>query len=97
VRVGLWLDAARLRDEDLTPRPRSPHGWREDLLIGQNVPEDAGDLVFRLPETPAAWQFLIDIVPVQLAAEHLSRLRGENCDVFRFCPYIVEGEGGLSG
>jgi glucosamine--fructose-6-phosphate aminotransferase (isomerizing) len=97
VRIGLWLDAVRLRDEDLTLARDLHAAGVKTLLIGQNVPQDAGNLVFRLPKTPAAWQFLIDIVPVQLAAEYVSRLRGENCDAFRFCPYIVEGEGGLSG
>jgi hypothetical protein len=29
------------------------------------------DLVFGLPEVPADWQFLIDIIPAQMAAKRL--------------------------
>ena len=63
------------------------------MLIGQDLAEDAGDLVFRLPEIPVEWQFLIDIIPVQIAAEKVSRLSGVDCDKFRLCPYIVEDDG----
>jgi glutamine---fructose-6-phosphate transaminase (isomerizing) len=67
------------------------------ILIGQNLPPDAADLVFQLPEVPAEWQFMIDIVPAQLAAEYFSRLSGVDCDSFRVCSYIVEEEYGLIG
>jgi hypothetical protein len=64
-------------------------------MRGQDVPEDAGDLVFRLPEMPAEWQFLIDVIPTQLAAERLAHLSGVDCDSFRLCSYTVENEWGL--
>jgi hypothetical protein len=44
---------------------------------------------------PPNWQFLIDIIPAQLAAERLARLSGVDCDSFRFCSFIVEDEYGL--
>ena len=66
------------------------------LLIGQELEADAADLVMNIPTIPAAWQFLIDIIPAQLAAERLARLRGADCDSFRICPYIIEEEGGLT-
>jgi glucosamine--fructose-6-phosphate aminotransferase (isomerizing) len=94
-RIGLWIDAERLRREDLAlAADLSKHGARV-MLIGQNLPADAADLVLELPQIPAPWQFLIDIIPAQLAAEQLARRRGEDCDSFRICPYIVEAEGGL--
>ena len=65
------------------------------MLIGQELPQDAGDLVFQLPAVPPGWQFLIDIIPAQLAAERLARLSGVDCDSFRLCSYIVEDEYGL--
>jgi len=65
------------------------------MLIGSHLPAHAGDLVFRLPEVPSEWQFLIDIVPAQLAAESLARLSGVDCDSFSICSYIVEDEYGL--
>ncbi|HEX2524635.1 MAG TPA: hypothetical protein VHP35_21185, partial [Terriglobia bacterium] len=67
------------------------------MLIGQNLSADAGDLVLRLPITPRGWQFLVDIMPAQLAAEHLSQVRGMDCDSFRICSYIVESDRGLTG
>ena len=65
------------------------------MLIGQKLPDDAGDLVFQLPAIPAEWQFLIDIIPAQLAAERLARLSGVDCDSFRLSSYIVEDQSGL--
>jgi len=65
------------------------------MLIGRDLPQDAGDLVFQVPATPTGWQFLIDIIPAQLAAERLARLSGVDCDSFRFCSFIVENEYGL--
>jgi glucosamine--fructose-6-phosphate aminotransferase (isomerizing) len=51
--------------------------------------------VLRLPKIPCDWQFLIDVIPAQLAAERLARMSGVDCDSFRFCSYIVEDESGL--
>jgi hypothetical protein len=48
-----------------------------------------------LPETPAHWDFLLDVMPVQLAAERLSRLSGVDCDSLRFSSFIVDGDYGL--
>jgi hypothetical protein len=59
------------------------------------LPEDAGDLVFQLPEIPGDWQFLIDIIPAQLVAERLARLSGSDPDTFRLCSFVVEDEAGL--
>lgn len=96
LRVGMWLDGAKLRTEDLTlAKDLRGHGAKV-LLIGQELAADAADLVVNIPAIPAAWQFLIDIIPAQLAVERLARLRGVDCDSFRICPYIVEQEGGLS-
>ena len=64
-------------------------------VIGQRIPEDSGNLVLQLPDIPADWQFLIDIIPAQLAAEHLARLSGVDPDSFRYGSYIVESEYGL--
>jgi glutamine---fructose-6-phosphate transaminase (isomerizing) len=94
-RIGLWIDGERLRREDLALAADLRKYGARVMLIGQNLPADAADLVLELPLIPAPWQFLIDIIPVQLAAEQLARLRGEDCDSFRICAYIIEAEGGL--
>jgi len=54
-------------------------------------------LTLQLPGIPAPWQFLVDCIPVQLAAEQLARLSGEDSDTFRLCSFVVEDEAGLLG
>jgi hypothetical protein len=65
------------------------------MLIGTTLPADAADLVLQLPPWPSGWQFLMDIIPAQLAAEALARISGVDCDEFRFASYVVEGDKGL--
>src|SRR6266850_4038853 len=94
-RFGMWIDGARMREQDLAVVRDLRKLGASVMLIGQNLPSDAGDLVFQLPAIPSGWQFVIDIMPVQLAAELLSRLSGVDCDSFRLCSFIVEDESGL--
>lgn len=95
VRFGLWIDGAHMREPDFAVARDLRELGARVMLIGQKLRDDAGDLVFRLPEIPAEWQFLIDIIPAQLVAERLSRLSGVDCDTFRLSSYVVEDEGGL--
>ena len=95
MRFGIWMDGAQMREQDFAvARDLRKLGARV-MLIGQKLPEDAGDLVFQLPAIPAEWQFLIDIIPAQLVAERLAGLSGVDCDTFRLCSFVVEDEGGL--
>ena len=71
-------------DERRAVRREGPPGGRRQL-----------DRLLPGPATPDRWQFLVDIVPGQVASERLSRLRGVDCDSFLYCPYIIETEGGL--
>ncbi len=94
-RFGMWIDGAQMREQDLAVARDLRQLGASVMLIGQNLPDDAGDLVFQLPAILPEWQFLIDIIPVQLAAERLSRLSGVDCDSFRLCSFVVEDEYGL--
>jgi hypothetical protein len=67
------------------------------MAIGQDLPASAGDLVLQVPSLPAEWQFVLDIIPMQIASECRARFGNQNCDEFRLCAYIVEDEGGLIG
>ncbi|MBZ5663246.1 MAG: SIS domain-containing protein [Acidobacteriia bacterium] len=96
-RFGIWVDRQRGREQDLSVARDLRRLGASVVLIGQNLPPDSGDLVFQLPSIPAQWQFMIDILPAQLAAEYLARLSGVDCDSFRICSYIVEDEFGLIG
>ncbi len=95
VRFGMWIDGAKMREQDLAvARDLRKLGARV-MLIGQRLPADAGDLIFQLPAIPSEWQFLIDIIPAQLVAERLARLSGSDPDTFRLCSFVVEEESGL--
>jgi glucosamine--fructose-6-phosphate aminotransferase (isomerizing) len=95
MRFGIWIDGARMREQDLALARDLRKLGALVMLIGQRLPEDAGDLVFQLPEIPSEWQFLIDIIPAQLVAERLARLSGVDADTFRLCSFVVEDDAGL--
>jgi glucosamine--fructose-6-phosphate aminotransferase (isomerizing) len=94
-RFGVWIDGECMRGQDLAVARDLRKLGASVMLIGRDLPKDAGDLMFQLPDVPPDWQFLIDIIPAQLAAEGLARLSGVDCDSFRFCSFIVEDEFGL--
>lgn len=93
--AGMWIDAERMRSQDLDLARDLRRLGARVMLIGQQLKESDADCVLCLPPIPAQWQFLIDIVPIQIAAEKLAAVRGEDPDSFRLCSYIVEDEGGL--
>jgi glucosamine--fructose-6-phosphate aminotransferase (isomerizing) len=94
-RFALWIDGSRQREKDLVMARDLRQLGASVMLTGQNVPDDAGDLVFQLPAIPSEWQFMIDIIPVQLVADRLAALSGVDCDTFRLCSFVVEDDGGL--
>jgi glucosamine--fructose-6-phosphate aminotransferase (isomerizing) len=96
-RFGVWIDAEVMREQDLAVARDLRNMGASVMLIGQRLKKDDADLVFELPVIPAAWQFLIDIIPAQLVAERLARLSGVDSDTFRYCSFIVEDEYGLIG
>jgi glucosamine--fructose-6-phosphate aminotransferase (isomerizing) len=95
MRFGMWMDGAKMREADLAVARDLEKLGASVMLIGQRIPRDAGGLVFELPAIPAEWQFVIDMIPAQLAAERLAQLSGVDCDTFRLCSFIVEDEAGL--
>jgi glucosamine--fructose-6-phosphate aminotransferase (isomerizing) len=95
LRFCIWIDQSRMRDQDLSVAYDLRELGASVMLIGENLPPDAGDLVCQLPTSPANWQFAVDVFPIQLAAERMSRLLGVDCDSFRLCSYVVEDEHGL--
>jgi glucosamine--fructose-6-phosphate aminotransferase (isomerizing) len=95
IRFCMWIDGARMRDQDLAIARDLTRLGAQIMLIGRNLPQDASALTFQLPDVPPHWQFLLDVIPAQLAAERLSRLSSVDCDVFRYCSFIVEDDYGL--
>ena len=95
VRFGMWIDGLHMREQDLAVARDLRRLGASVMLIGQDLSESGGDLVFQLPLIPSEWQYLIDIIPAQLAAERLAQLSGVDCDSFRLCSHVVEDEYGL--
>lgn len=95
VRFGIWIDGAKMRDQDLAVARDLRKLGAQVMLIGQRLPQDAGDLGLQVPEMASEWQFLIDIIPAQLVAERLARISGADPDTFRLCSFVVEEESGL--
>jgi len=96
MRFCLWIDQQLMREADLAVARDLRELGASVVIIGEGVPAHAADLVCQLPTSPPHWQFAIDMLPAQLAAERLSRLRGVDCDSFRICSYVVENEYGLA-
>jgi len=97
MRFGIWLDAAQMREQDLATARDLQKLGASVMLIGQDIPLDAADLILQLPKIAGAWQFVVDCIPAQLATEHMARLAGVDSDTFRLCSFVVEDEAGLLG
>jgi glucosamine--fructose-6-phosphate aminotransferase (isomerizing) len=95
MRFCLWIDQVQMRDQDLAVANDLQELGASVMLIGERLPQNAGDVVCQLPASPLHWQSVVDVLPIQLAAERLSRMSGVDCDSFRICSYIVEDESGL--
>ena len=95
LRIAMWIDRETMRAQDLAVAGDLRRLGAKVLVIGQDLPPDAGDLVLQLPSIRREWQFLIDIIPIQITAERLANAGKQDCDTFRLCQYIVEDEGGL--
>jgi glucosamine--fructose-6-phosphate aminotransferase (isomerizing) len=95
-RIGLWIQPEAHRDGDLRIAVELQAMGAEVLLVGQALHCPEAALAINVPPLPAVWQFVLDIIPAQLAAEQLAWLRGEDCDAFRYCPYVIQHAVGLS-
>jgi fructoselysine-6-P-deglycase FrlB-like protein len=96
LRVCLWVSDERMRSQDITLLNQMRAQGAKVMAIGRDIDAGTANLSLQIPATPFPWQFLVDIFPAQIVAELLARLRGEDCDAFRFCSYVVESEGGLT-
>jgi glucosamine--fructose-6-phosphate aminotransferase (isomerizing) len=96
MRFCMWIDQRLMREADLAVARDLRELGASVMVIGEEIPPDAADLVCQLPTSPPLWQFAIDMLPIQLAAERLSRLRAVDCDSFRICSYVVEDDYGLA-
>jgi glucosamine--fructose-6-phosphate aminotransferase (isomerizing) len=95
MRFALWIDQKEMREPDLAVAQDLRELGASVMLMGEDLSANDGTLVCQLPASPPYWQFVIDVLPIQLAAERLARISGVDCDTFRICSYVVEDEHGL--
>ena len=95
VRLGIWIDDRDTREQDLALVEDIRHLGGIVMVIGQKLPEEVGELVLELPDVPSDFQYIIDVIPAQLAAEHFAACQSIDPDSFRVCSYVVETEHGL--
>lgn len=96
LRVAIWLDKDHKEQEDLLLATDLSALGAKVLLIGQRANEAMRDGLLAVPEMDSEWQFVVDIIPIQIAAERLAVRAGRDCDSFRLCSYVVTDEGGLA-
>lgn len=94
MRVAIWIDD-RVREADYRVARELRWLGARVMAIGSGLPADLADLTIDMPPWPSGWQFLMDVLPAQLAAERLASLSGVDCDSFRFASYVVEDAYGL--
>lgn len=95
IEIGLWMPNDGLRAMDVAlVNDLKQHGAKT-ILIGEELDPDLGDVTLNIPTTPDGWNFLVDIIPMQLAAEYLASVKNQNCDKFEICSYIISSEFGL--
>lgn len=94
-RIAVWLDPERSNAHDNRLISDLRKYRCATMVIGQNIEPDPRELRIALPAIAADWQFLIDIVPIQIAAEMYGEQRGFDCDRFLISSYVVESDGGL--
>jgi len=95
VRLALWQDRTVLVPEDRLLLADLRRVGAKVMLIGESLGDAEADLLCETAPMPAGWQFLVDILPAQLASEYLAGLRGEDADSFKYCSFVIEGEAGL--
>ena len=94
MRAGIWIDDHTREADYAVARDLRSLGAAV-MAVGSTLPADIGDLTIEFPQWPPGWQFLMNILPTQLAAERLAALSGVDCDVFRYASYVVEDSYGL--
>jgi glucosamine--fructose-6-phosphate aminotransferase (isomerizing) len=96
MRFMIWIDR-QMRQADLAVVRDLKFLGASVMVIGSELEDDTSDFRMQLPVWPPGWQFLMDVMPAQLAAEALAGLSGADCDSFRSASYIVDTEQGLLG
>ncbi|RPD42595.1 SIS domain-containing protein [Chitinophaga barathri] len=93
--MAVWLENNIARDHDVKLINDLVGKKVNVLSIGQELPGRLKGHTVYVPSCPWLFSPVINIIPLQLAAEKLARMKGIDPDVFLYCNFIVESEGGL--
>lgn len=93
--IGIWIDQKIARENDFKLINDMHAQGVRILTVGNKLPADLKGLKIEMPEILYSFQPLINIIPMQLAVDRFASIKGEDCDSFRFCNFVVEHEGGL--
>ncbi len=93
--IGCWIDNQIAREYDFKLLNDLHSQGISLLTIGFNLPLDLKGMKIEIPEIIHTFQPVINIIPMQLATDHFAEIKGEDCDSFRYCNFVVEHEGGL--
>ncbi len=93
--MAVWLENNTAREHDVQLANDLVAKKVNVLTIGQELPGQLNGHKISVPPCPWLFSPVINIIPLQLAAEKLARMKGVDPDVFFYCNFIVESEGGL--
>jgi len=95
INMGIWIDQKIARENDFKLINDMHSQGTRLLAIGNKIPADLKGIKIEMPEILYSFQPIINIIPIQLAVDRFASIKGEDCDSFRFCNFVVEYEGGL--
>lgn len=93
--IAVWMEEGIVRKHDTALVNDLVSKGVKLLMIGSNLPADTGAERIELPAMPGFFSPVINVIPIQLAAEKLARSKNIDPDNFYYCNFIVESEGGL--
>lgn len=93
--MAIWLENKIAREHDVKLINDLTERGVNMLSIGHNLPAALKGHAIEIPACPWLFSPVINIIPMQLAAEKLAGMKGIDPDVFFYCNFIVESEGGL--
>lgn len=95
IHIILWIDKGPARQYDRQLAADLRAAGANVTVIGNTEREDTAFRQIEVPVVQEGLRPLVNIIPMQLAAQRFAKKRGEDSDGFRYCSFVVEKEGGL--
>jgi glucosamine--fructose-6-phosphate aminotransferase (isomerizing) len=93
--MAIWIDNEVARHHDFALINDLVERQVKVLSIGYNLPKELKGYKLDIPSLPCLLGPVVNIIPMQLASAKLASMKGIDPDVFLFCNFIVQQEGGL--